>query len=233
MSNRKIKISPEYSAQRRSHPPNPALVSAIEALKSFGNGTSTLGRVADLGCGKLRHYDLLSTITDTLYLVDTPKQISKTHVDGGTSYTIPQVVEQSRREGRRVHVLCLDDFSEVQLDLDVVFCIAVFDVVPRKTRQALTRVAVQNLSEHGHFVVIAPRNDSSILRRCSKDNKYMDGHVFKHHGVQTFFHNFRSHRSIVHDCAKEGLSTVQDLSRYRQVCLIFGHSVPKWDRKGI
>lgn len=100
-----------------------------------------------------------------------------------------------------------------------------FDVIPRKTRRALTRAAAQNLSPEGHLVVIAPRNDSTILRRCSQKNTYLDGYVFR--AWCDIFHNFRRYDDIVRDCANEGLYLLSNLSRYRQVCLIFGVTQPK------
>ena len=231
-SSRKIRINPEYSAQRRSQLPNPALRSALAALAFVRDHSRNLGKVADLGCGKLRHYRLLAAKSDTLFLVDTPTQISSIHVDNGSTYTISQVAESARRRGRKVNVLLAEDFVQATLELDVIFCVAVFDVVPRKTRRVLTRAAAQNLSPEGHLVVIAPRNDSTILQRCSRKNAYLDGYVFGHTGIHTFFHNFRRYDDIVRDCANEGLFLVSDLSRYRQVCLIFGVTKPK-TRQGI
>lgn len=196
-------------------------MASIKAIRALQDHKSKLGRVADLGCGKLRHYRILAPRSDELFLIDTPKQLSATHRDGDVSYTIYGFVDAARRRGRRVHVLSSQEFPLAQLKLDVVFCVAVFDVVLLKSRKELTRAAVKNLANGGFFVVIVPRNDTTILRRCSQDNSYLDGHVFWHHGVWTFFHNFRSHDGIVRDCKRAGLSLVKDLSRYRQVCLIF------------
>src|SRR5436309_6397022 len=99
LSGRKITIRPEYSAQRRSQLPNPSLRSALAAVASIRKPATNLGKVADLGCGKLRHYRLLVTNSDSLLLVDTPAQISATHVDNGSTYTISQVAERARRKG--------------------------------------------------------------------------------------------------------------------------------------
>jgi hypothetical protein len=92
------------------------------------------------------------------------------------------------------------------------------------TRRAITEAVAHNLANEGVFVVIAPRNDSSIVRRCTKQNAYLDGHVFKHHGIHTFFHNFKTYDDVLNDCEKVGLFLLADLSRYRQVCLLFSPS---------
>jgi hypothetical protein len=201
-------------------------VVAIKALESMRGGGGNLGKVADLGCGKLRHYKLLSAKSNALFLVDTPCQLAANHVDGRATYTIPQVVQNALKQGREVYALSLPEFAAAEHMMDVIFCVAVFDVVLRKTRRLITKTVAQKLKIDGHIVVIAPRNDASILRRCSEENAYSDGHVFEHHGLQTFFHNFRTYKSIVQDCANEGLFLTSDLSRYRQVCLIFERRTP-------
>src|SRR3974390_215792 len=83
MTHPKIEIRPEYSAQRRSHPTNIALRGALEYLGSeSAQPRRALGRIADLGCGKLRHYCLLSEAQE-IVLVDTENQVTTTHVDSG------------------------------------------------------------------------------------------------------------------------------------------------------
>ena len=161
---RRVRIQPEYSAQRRSHPPNPALVLSVKVVADLRNSGEKLGRLADLGCGKLRHYRLLAPRAHELFLIDTAKQLSAPHRDGGISYTVYEVAEAARRRGRLVRVLSSQEFPFSHLELDVVFCVAVFDVVPRKTRKELTTAAARNLATGGFFVVIAPRNDTSTAR---------------------------------------------------------------------
>ena len=220
MKEKAINLRPEYSAQRRSHPPNPALFHAIEVIQTL-RGSKRLGKVADLGCGKLRHFDLLIRLADELFLIDTQNQLSANHEDLGKSYTVLQIAEKARKRGRKVQAVATDAFAKTKLSLDVIFCVAVFDVVPRHTRRSLIESAAGNLAKHGVFVVIAPRNDSTILRRCHPDNAYADGYVFRNRGAHTFFHNFKNYEDIIKDCRKVGLSLIKDLSRYRQVCLLF------------
>lgn len=81
-----INIRPEYSAQRRSHPPNPALKPALEFVQKARPDLKQLGKVGDLGCGKLRHYNVLAPCSDELYLIDTEDQLSATHFDAGEEY---------------------------------------------------------------------------------------------------------------------------------------------------
>jgi SAM-dependent methyltransferase len=184
-------------------------------------GSSNLGKVADVGCGKLRHYRLLAKVAKVLYLVDTGRQMAATHHDGNQSYTIPGVAKSARRKGRAVYSMTVEEFSRTHGAIDVAFCVAVFDVVTRHRRREIAKIVSDSLREHGCFVIIAPRNDSTITRRCLEENRYQDGHVFAHHGLQTFFCNFEEYGSIVRDCGREGLKLQHDLSSYRQVCLVF------------
>jgi len=217
---RRPKIVSEFSAQRRSHPPNPALKKALATITEL-IGSANLGRVADLGCGKLRHYKLLGRRAEALFLIDTKKQMGAVHRDGKAQYTIPKIASRARAGGRQVYAYTAEEFNALRTAVDLVCCVAVFDVVTRQIRQAIIALAASKLVVNGHFVVIIPRNDSTITRRCSGKNQYKDGYIFSHHGLETFFRNFERHDSVVRDCSKAGFALVRDLSSYRQVCLIF------------
>lgn len=219
MAKPQIEIRSEYSAQRRSHPTNSSLREALNLLDQRPEFSKSFGRVADLGCGKLRHFALLSR-ADELYLVDTDRQLRKQHSDSGNTYTVIEVAAAARKEGRRVFVETAEKFAVAQLRLDLVVCVAVLDVVPPATRRTIVKSASRNLRAGGSCVIVAPRNDSTILRRCTAQNTYQDGHVFANHGSYTFFHNFRDHRGLVRLCSANQLELVEDLSIYRQVCLI-------------
>jgi SAM-dependent methyltransferase len=217
---RRPKIVSEFSAQRRSHPRNPALNKAVAVLRELRAGRN-LGSVADVGCGKLRHYGIFAELSTTLFLVDTKTQMGTTHRDRSRSYTIPDVAASARQNRRAVYAVTFEEFSAMRAQIDVAFAVAVFDVVTRENRREIIHSVSHALRREGYFVVIIPRNDSTITRRCLRDNRYKDGHVFTHHGLQTFFCNFATYRSVINDCAHVGCELRLDLSTYRQVCLIF------------
>ena len=206
-----------------SHPPNPAIMWSLNSMFPKGKPVHRV-RIADLGCGKLRHFRILSTIASELILVDSEDQLSRVHKDAGKERTVKGFTESISNKRKDVRVMTTAKFSSSTLALDIVFCIAVFDVVLRSVRKSLIQASERNLRKGGRFVVIAPRNDSSILCRCTSKNRYKDGHVFHHHGVTTFFTNLNSIRTIRNDCNKSGLQLDVDLSRYRQLCLIFSKS---------
>lgn len=219
MAKSKIEISPEYSAQGRSHPPNSAFCCALEFVEKAFERPRNTWRVADLGCGKLRHYQLLARSRE-LYLVDTEKQLSTKHTDGENEYTALGVAAKARKTGRFVKAMAANDFAAARLSLDLIVCVAVLDVVLPDVRRALIQIASRNIHYGGFCILVMPRNDSTILSRCRQANRYMDGHIFAHHGTHTFFHNFRTYESALRICRREKLDVFRDMTVYRQVCLV-------------
>ena len=205
-----------------SAPPNPAVSRAITALTNDRGKPLKDLRIADQGCGKLRHYKLLRPLARELYLVDTKDQLDKPHADRRVTYTVRQFATQaSRRNNLRVIALPATDFQQSTLDLDLVFSIAVCDVIPSRIRRTIIADASGNLKPHGYFVLIVPRNDVSITSRCTNHNRHDDGHAFAHHGIHTFYRNFSSTKPLINQCRRNDLLVVDDLSVYRQICIIF------------
>ena len=203
-------------------PPNPAVKLALKAMAARDGKALSGLRIADQGCGKLRHYRVLAPLARQLYLVDTDVQLTTPHVDGRRTFTIEEFPEKEREKGSlEVRLLRDDEFERSSLGLDCVFSIAVFDVVLPDVRFSLISAARRNLKRGGWFVVIIPRNDSSILARCAKKNEHRDGHLFSHHGIHTFYRNFLDTDPVVTWCRTRGLELIKDLSRYHQACLLF------------
>ncbi len=213
-------IRPELSAQGYSAQPNPML-SRFYAYAKKAQWEMT--RAADQGCGRLRHLGLMAQHHDYLVLVDTQAQMSHCQLLAGRRITIPDFVEEWNEAG---HSCCLaamvaEEYAMTELDLDVVFSIATFDVVTRKTRHDMAESAARNLKKSGLYVVIAPRNDSSILQRCTPSCAYEDGHVFSRPAGQTFYCNFRKTDDIIDLVTAVGFVLEKDFSVYRQVALCF------------
>lgn len=202
-------------------PPNPAVKVALKALASLNGALAGKLRVADQGCGKLRHYRILAPVARELFLVDTDFQLVTPHAEGRRTFTVEEFAHEQREKGKAVRVLRDREFDQSNLELDCVFSIAVFDVVVPEVRRSLIRSAARNLRREGWLVVIIPRNDTNLLVRCTAKNVYKDGHVFAHHGIHTFFRNFRELDSLVEACRTRRFALVQDLSTYRQACLLF------------
>lgn len=215
-----VKINPEYSAQRKSHPPNPFLLKAISYLQSMLQ-LKKFGRVCDLGCGKLRHFDILTKYSDFLLLVDTEYQINTPHIDSGKKYIIRDLIMELRNKGNNVDVMSDLQFKDQDLKLDLIFLINVTDVVTKSIHSQIIRAAHLNLKQGGTLVVLFPRNDSSITRRFNESNRYQDGHLFNHHSIKTFMRNIADTRPVVQQLARAKFQLLHDGSRHKQVLLVF------------
>ena len=217
----KIKVSPEYSAQPSVARATPLLEVSIKHIISNENTTELNSlRVADYGCGKLRHLCIFRNYFDLIYLVDTKFQLSRTLKLFGEKTTITKYIA-TLETSNNIRILNGFEFESSELGLNAIFSIAVLDVILPSTRTTMIETVHKNLKPGGFFVIIIPRNDSSILKRCFQNNKYYDGYFFNHHGITTFFKNFREAEHLVNKITRSGFVLVKNLSIYRHVCLLF------------
>jgi len=219
----RIEINSAYSAQPSIATPNPFVEIAIKYCLENGliSRDSNKTRIADQGCGNLRHLTILCRYFDTIYLVDKEYQLNRLkRLFGLDGTNVKDYISSLKMSGKKFTVLSDSVFDSSNLNLDIVFNICVFDVEVPKTRKAMTTAAYKNLKKGGFYVVIIPRNDQSILVRCTTKNRYLDGHIFQHHRITSFYKNYRDTRSMIYTLAKHGFVLETDLSVYRQVCLI-------------
>ena len=217
------KLNSAYSAQQSRARPNPLLEATIRFI--FRNGLaseqSRTPRIADQGCGKLRHLPLFRKYFDQIYLVDTRFQLERRQkLFSVDDTTILEYVCTKRDHGKKVLALSDVEFDRVSLNLDIVFNVAALDVETPRARKQMLVSSWRNLREGGILVLIIPRNDQTILRRCNKYNSYLDGHAFQHHGVVTFYKNYRDISALVRTLKGIGFAVEADLSVYRHACLI-------------
>jgi hypothetical protein len=194
------------------------LAGAVAAVRKIHPAPT---RAADQGCGKLRHLRILAKAFRQLVLVDTDRQLTSPHHLDGFDGSIRDYLVRFRTLRSRVRLLTAEQFRASALSLDVVFTIATFDVLPREVRIDMAAAAWRNLAEGGLYVVIVPRNDSTILRRCTAQCAYQDGFAFRRNGVATFYRNFRDQRPLIVKMQRAGFRLERDQSVYRQVSLIF------------
>lgn len=219
----KVKLNPEYTAQASIATPNRMIKIAIENLKKSEclNGSMRQFRVADQGCGKLRHLNLLLELFQKVYLIDKEEQLlRKQRLFDKDSSIIPEYIS-SCNYSDRIKVFSNTDFANKHLRLDLVLNACTFDVVLNHSRKEMVDAAYRNLRKGGYFVLIIPRNDQSITKRCFEKNRYHDGHVFEHHSIRTFFKNYKNHSGLIRVVKSRSYKLLMDLSTYRQVCLIF------------
>lgn len=158
-------------------------------------------------------------------MIDTHIQLTKPHRDGRRAFSVVGFAEKENQKRRGwVHPMTVEEFDRSHLALDVIFSIAVLGVVSPDSRGRIVQAASTNLRVGGYFILIVPRNDSSILKRCTKANACLDGHVFVRRGIVTFYRNFSHTAQLEQLCMRAGLEFVADLSRFRQVCMLWRRS---------
>lgn len=179
-------------------------------------------KIADQGCGKLRHLKFFCRIFKSIYLIETDFQLTRLQrLFGKNNTNIREFLVNFKPEGIETRLYSAKEFRTTKLNLDIIFNICVFDVEIPDTRKELAEVSYRNLKKGGLFVLIVPRNISSIMKRCKSYNKHLDGFYFNHHGITTFYRNFASSNSIINDLSSLGYYLITDLSTRGYICLIF------------
>lgn len=213
-------IKSELSAQGYKAQPNPMAARCNDyAIEKLGKSS----RAADQGCGRLRNLNELTSGHSSLLLVDTKRQLEHLQLFNDKRQKIIEFCGSWNRKGNdcRLQVMSAGDFAGSQLELDVIYTIATYDVVLKKTRKQMAGAAFQNLKKGGLYFIVAPRNDSSILQRCNSKNSYQDGYVFKRNGMHTFFKNFKDTSGLIDMVKSAGFKIEEDLSIYRQATIAF------------
>jgi SAM-dependent methyltransferase len=217
-----INVFPEYSTQPKAQLPNPALIKAIRYMKEELNLGLT-SRIADQGCGALRHLGILAASFSCILLVETQKQLLiKRNFDGHKS-TLRDYVTSLKIPNIQLTLLNSNEFELSSLQLDTIFNICTFDVVLPESRIQMLKSAYRNLKNGGYLLIIIPRNDTSILYRCKEDNKFLDGYIFKRDNCDyyTFYTNYRHSEDIIKLASNFGFSIYKDLSTFKQICMIY------------
>lgn len=215
-----IEIKTEYSTQPFGQKPNPMVEKSIRYLAEK-NGYCEDSKIADQGCGALRHLRELMKYYNYIYMVDTELQINRSREIEGKKTTIKEYINGLKIPNKTFELMSNKEFLRANLGLDAIFNLCTFDVVLPETRKEMLKAAEKNLRKGGCFVLIVPRNDSSILCRCKKENMYADGHYFKNRGAYTFYTNFRDHNGLINMASEYNLELIEDISIYRHVCLVF------------
>jgi hypothetical protein len=219
-----LTVRSSYSAQPSTAKANPFVERSIAyvAEQNLLNAKFHSATVADQGCGKLRHLPVLEKHYRRILFVDTADQFARRQkIFESDNTTIAEYAKGLKHGRTRVEILTAEEFEKSNLRLDLILNACVLDVEIPSARKRILRTASQNLKVGGLLLLIVPRNDQTILVRCSNRNKAFDGHAFEHHGIVTFYKNFKDASELIRAGHEAGLDLVADLSVYRQACLIF------------
>jgi SAM-dependent methyltransferase len=214
-----IIINSEYSAQGRNHSTSPGLVRLINKSKILGSiGNDNC--VVDYGCGKLRNFEQIKKFAQELYLVDTKIQLSRNHTEQGKLFDYNDFLEKNSN-GVACKLMDNINFQKLNINCDLIFSIAVADIIPLESYATIIKDSFEKLRKDGYLVLVVPRNDTSILRRCNKENSYKLGNVFRKGKYCTYMRNYRDSKPLFTEVEKYGFSLEEDLSIFNQICTIF------------
>ena len=118
----KYNISSEYTAQASIFQPNRMVKLAIGSLyhDKGCKVVSKHSKVADQGCGKLRHLGILTGFFQRIYLVDQHSQLARKQTLFGNSNT--NIVDYVKKKFGNGHISTMPStkFSKTKLNLDLV-----------------------------------------------------------------------------------------------------------------
>jgi phospholipid N-methyltransferase len=219
----RLEIHPENSAQGTNSRPNPFVQPILERLATEKQFTlRPKVKLVDLGCGKLRHLEICRGFAKHIVLVDTKTQIERVQKFGNMNCTMKQYIDSIESSALKIDIVTIEEFERQHHNADIVLSVAVMDVVLKDARTQMMQAAFRNLRAGGYFIVIVPRNDSSLLVNCKATNKYQDGFVFRNRGHEalTFYTNFRDPSALLRLLADYGFELLEDYSVFRQICWI-------------
>jgi SAM-dependent methyltransferase len=128
----------------------------------------------DYGCGKLRYQRPISDTTDTLALVDSEIQLSRTQVLQGKKTSIRGNFNQSNQ----TMIFNDAEFRQLKRKFDRGFCINVLSVIPSfKHRRRVMETIHKRLRSKGKclFVVQYRNSDFARMSRMPNAKPWLDG----------------------------------------------------------
>lgn len=128
----------------------------------------------DYGCGKLRYQRAIANTTDSLALVDSEIQVSRTQVLHGKLTSIRRHFNQSNR----IAVYNDAEFRQLKTQFDRGFCINVLSVIPSlKRRRQVAETIRERLRPSGEclFVVQYRNSDFTRMRKMPNAKPWLDG----------------------------------------------------------
>lgn len=146
-----------------------------------------VGKSFDLGCGKLRYFESISAVSDTVVLVDSEIQLSRSQSlqpFGQTS--IRTVVEGSNAADCEN----LSEFRKGEARFDRGFCLNVLPIIPcEKMRKRTIKAALDNLRSGGQCLFSAHYNNKEYRKLASASGSvpFRDGYLLKSLRGYSFF----------------------------------------------
>jgi hypothetical protein len=121
----------------------------------------------DFGCGKLRYCNTILERTDSLTVVDSEIQLSRTQILRGRKSTIRDIVSRSNR----IRIYNDTEFDKLSEDFDRAFCINVLSAIPMiEKRRQVMEVIRSHLRPRGACLYAVQYRNSDFKRMRSMPN---------------------------------------------------------------
>jgi SAM-dependent methyltransferase len=168
----RYKIAPdiEIRAENAAKPESQASKFLLDLLAGLSHVDSTF----DYGCGKLRYQTAIAETTDSLAIIDSEVQLSRTQILRGKKASIRNIYKQSNR----VQVYSDEEFQKLNARFDRGFCINVLSVIPfNARRRQVLEVIRRKLRRGGEclFVVQYRNSDFTRMRKMPNAKPWLDG----------------------------------------------------------
>jgi hypothetical protein len=157
---------------------------ASRFLLDLLNGLGHVGSTFDYGCGKLRYQRAIAETTDTLAIVDSEVQLSRTQILRGGPTSIRDIYKQTNR----VHVYNDVEFQKLNAQFDRGFCINVLSVIPSYARRQQVLKLVRGKLRRGGkclFIVQYRNSDFTRMRKMPNSRPWLDGFLSSTHFADT------------------------------------------------
>jgi hypothetical protein len=168
----RYKIAPdiEIRTENAAKPEGQASRYLLELL----SGLSRAGSTFDYGCGKLRYQTAIAETTDTLAIIDSEIQLSRTQILRAGRRSIRDIYKQTNR----VQVYNDVQFQKLNAQFDRGFCINVLSVIPSYAQRQQVLQAVHGKLRRGGeclFIVQYRNSDFTRMRNMPNARPWLDG----------------------------------------------------------
>ena len=180
-----IEIRTENAAKPASQPSR----FLLELFAGLPHVASTF----DYGCGKLRYEAAIADTTDTLTIIDSEVQLSRTQMVLGQKTSIRTMFEGSNLV--RVHNDV--EFRNLRARFDRGFCINLLSVIPSYMRRRQVLDAIRNKLHRGGeclFVVQYRNSDFTRMQKMQNANPWLDGFLVDSLRGHSFYGMISPHR---------------------------------------
>lgn len=169
-----FKIIVENSAPSQSKPAK----SVTWSCDILNDPTKDLS-VVDLGCGRLRNLQILSTYFSNIILVDTIMQCER--------------LIHARCDFKGNTLIDCESFENGSDEYDIIFLICVLHIIPTVSdRENLLKLAYSKLKPGGFLVVDVPQGEQYYKSKMIPENRINDGYLLGKGFKRTFYKNYHA-----------------------------------------